>query len=172
MSKEPKTPIATATRTMQGVKTPVTMPYVEGHVITEAEAKALNQVRAEGIGNNMRTKIKTMQDEGKEEAEILEAIAAYDAEYVINMSNARTSRVTDPTEREAIAIAKAYITAKLKDAGTTQKAYIEAKGKDTFDAAVMKLAENPKVIEAAERAIAEREKISSLSVEGLESVEG
>ena len=42
----------------------VSTPYAEGHVITAAEAKALNQVRAENIANNFRAKIKAAKEDG------------------------------------------------------------------------------------------------------------
>ena len=44
--------------TIAGQTFAVLQPYAEGHTITEAEAKALNQVRAENVRNNMAGKVK------------------------------------------------------------------------------------------------------------------
>ena len=52
------------TITIQGVEFTVASPYAEGHTITEAEAKALNQVRAENIRNNCAGLVKAANTEG------------------------------------------------------------------------------------------------------------
>ncbi|MCB1838493.1 MAG: hypothetical protein KDH99_12825, partial [Alcanivoracaceae bacterium] len=74
-----------------GVEVEISTPYAEGHTISEAEAKALNQTRAENIGNNFRKRIKDSKEgvEGAEPMEkILADLAAYDASYVFTLAAA------------------------------------------------------------------------------------
>ena len=40
---------------IDGLSFEISQPYAAGQTINEAEAKALNQVRSENIGNNLRT---------------------------------------------------------------------------------------------------------------------
>lgn len=119
---------------IQGVPVTVSAPYVAGHVLTENEAKALNQVRAENIGNNFRKAISAAK-EGKEGAKpievILEELAAYDANYQFSARVAGVSRATrTPLEKEADRLAKQWLVGRLKEQGKTLKAYTEEKGEE------------------------------------------
>jgi hypothetical protein len=154
----------TKTVTIQGVAIDISQPYIAGHPITEAEAKALNQTRSENIGNNMRTKIKALLDVEGATSETVQGdaqglVATYDAAYIFSMASVGGGRApADPVEREAQKIARAYIAGKLKDAGVSQKAYKEANGEDAIALKVAELAEKPEVIKAAKEAIKAREK--------------
>lgn len=117
--------MATKTITIQGLNFDVTAPYGEGHQITEAEAKALNQVRAENIRNNFAKRIKDAKEKHGDELpqevvqELTAAVAEYDASYEFTLANTGNgaARVTDPVEREALSLARGAIRAKAKESG-------------------------------------------------------
>lgn len=147
------------TITSGGVQITVSQPYAEGHTCTEAEAKALNQTRAENIGNNMRKRIgeimdsDDLSDDQKSEA-IAEAVAEYDAAYVFSMVAVRSSRSSQsPLEKEARKVAREYIAEQLRAKGVTQKAYKEAKGDDAIDLLIEQLIENDKIKAIAQERI-------------------
>lgn len=150
--------------TIQGLTFSVTQPYAEGHTITEAEAKALNQVRAENIRNNMASKIKkALETDGATpesvQATMASEVTEYDAGYEFTLASVgggRTSTLS-PVEREARSIARTYISSQLKEQGITQKEYKEANGEDSINAKIVEFAEHPKIIEMAKKAVAERE---------------
>src|SRR5690606_27986717 len=77
---------------------PISQPYEEGHTLTAIEAKVLNQVRAENIGNNVRKKVQELLAEGKTaEAEAL--VAEKDREYQFTEAAAGgSSRTMVPAE--------------------------------------------------------------------------
>lgn len=112
------------TITIQGLNFDVSAPYSEGHSLTEAEARALNQTRAENIRNNMAKTIKEAKEKHGETlpAEVAEelraAVAKYDTEYEFTLNvGGGGARVTDPVEAEAIKIARAAIRAQAKKEG-------------------------------------------------------
>ena len=159
----------TKTITIYGIDFPVASPYAEGHVVTEAEAKALNQVRAENIGNNMRAKVRAeLAEDGSISQDALEKLLAlfadYDANYVFTLASVGGGRkVTDPVEAEARRMAKAAISAKLKSQGRALKEV----DPDALAAAIAKLAEDPKIRKAAEKAVKERNDAASIDLAGL-----
>ena len=78
--------------TIAGQTFAVLQPYAEGHTITEAEAKALNQVRAENVRNNMAGKVKAAAEGTAKEGEptadnIVDFVTAYDAAYVFTLAS-------------------------------------------------------------------------------------
>lgn len=155
--------------TIQGVLVSISQPYEPGHTITEAEAKALNQVRAENIGNNKRGEIKKMLDEDGASPESVQKAAqklvtVYDGDYEFTLATVGGATRLDPLTKECRAIAKSLITRKLKEAGVTQKAYVEEHGKETFTAKVLEIAENAKVVEAAKKALAERGQMAGIDI--------
>ena len=159
--------------TVQGIVVSVSAPYAAGHVITEAEAKALNQVRAENIANNVRKAISDMieaaggkdalTDEQKAQAQAL--VAEKDAGYVFSMASVGGGREpVDPLAKECRAVARAWLTAKLKEKGLTQKSYAEANGEDAFASKVAELAEHPEIVKVAKKNLATREGLASISI--------
>lgn len=159
------------TMTVQGVSVEVTQPYEAGHTITDAEARALNQVRAENIGNNLRKQIKDMVEAEGATPESVQAaaqkiVSAYDAEYEFTLASVgggSTARL-DPLTKECRAIARNFIARKLKEQGISQKDYLEKNGEDAIKSKVIELADNPKIVEAAKKAIAEREKMGDVKL--------
>lgn len=156
--------------TIQKVPVTVSAPYIAGHPITEAEAKALNQVRAENIGNNLRSRIKELLSEAGDDVAAAtpaaqELASTYDAEYEFTLASVGGGRRTlDPLEKECRSIATAFITNKLREAGVTKKAWVEANGDDAFKSKVAEVAANEVVIKQAKKALAEREKMASLDL--------
>lgn len=137
----------------------VTTPYAEGHVVTAAEAKALNQVRAENIANNFRAKIKVAKEEGTLD-QVRADLASYDAEYVFTLASVGGGRApVDPVEREAKRIAEGLVTDMIKNQkDMSKKAYLaEPGGEEKFAEAVAKLMERAEVIAAAKKAVKQRE---------------
>lgn len=156
--------MSTKSLTIYGLTAEITAPFAEGHVLTAAEAKALNQTRTENIGNNVRKAVGELRsedgsftDENKTKA--LALIAEADGKYVFTLTNVGSGRkVVDPVEREAQAIAKAGLTAKLKERGETVKGYDEKNGEGAFQAKVEEVAAREDVLKVARKRIAERQK--------------
>ena len=181
--------------TIQGVLFAVSTPYNEGHVCTEAEAAALNQVRCENIRNNMASKVKAAQAElmvdgpanedgtpgkkvmpegaqlSKETLEELAlTVAAYDEDYVFTLASVGGGAAPkDPIEAEAVKLAKAAVAGQLKSMGHTVKAYTETDaGKEKYAAAVAKLAASPDYVASAKKAVAERQKLAKAGSASLD----
>jgi hypothetical protein len=148
----------------------LTTPYAAGHVVTEAEAKSLNQSWAENIGNNMRAKLKEPLDAAGGDVEAVKAdaqkaVSEYEAGYEFTMASVGGGRrALDPLERECRSIANDFIMGKLKEAGMTKKAYIDANGEEVFKAKVAEIAENEAVVKQAKKNLAEREKMAGLEL--------
>lgn len=157
------------TITVQGVSLEVTTPYAEGHKVSEAEAKALNQVRAENIANNKRAEIKKMLEEDGATVESVQKAAqklvtAYDGDYEFTLASVGgggASRLT-PLEKEARKLARNWIGGKLKEMGMTQAAYLEQNGEDAIKIKVAELCEHPEIIKAAEENIKARSGLADL----------
>lgn len=149
--------------TIQGVLVKVSQPYEAGHQITEAEAKALNQVRAENIANNNRKTIKDMLEEAGGDAskvakKAAEIVAAYDAEYEFTLASVGGGRTKlDSLTKEARSIARELVVGKIKESGQTLKEYEEKNGKDKFTAKVIEVSEMPEVVKMAKAKLKERE---------------
>lgn len=155
--------MSTKTLTIYGLSAEISAPFVEGHVMTAAEAKALNQTRTENISNNVRKAVGALRSEdgtftAENTEKALAAIAEADAKYVFTLANAGSGRkVVDPVEREAVAIAKAGLTAKLKERGETIKGYDEKNGEGAFAAKVAEVAEREDVRKVAAKRVKERQ---------------
>lgn len=132
--------------TIAGMIFPVGQPYAAGHVLTEGEAIALNQVRAENIRNNMA---KLVKEKG---AGAAEEVAEYDAAYEFGVRGEGSARVVDPLERECISIAKELLAKRIKEKGGKVKDY----DKEAYAAKVKEWAANPKIIETAKANLAAR----------------
>lgn len=159
--------------TVQGIVVTVSAPYAPGHQITEAEAKALNQVRAENIGNNVRKTItelieaaggkESITDEVKKAAQA--AVSERDASYVFTLASVGGGRESlDPLTKECRAVARAFLTGKLKEAGMSQKAYDEKNGEDAFASKVIELADHPEIAKVAKKNLATREGLASIAL--------
>ena len=150
----------------------VSQPYAEGHVVTEAEAKALNQVRAENIRNNMASKVKLAFGEAPTEevnASTIEALVAeYDAAYVFTLASVGAGkRPTDPVEVEAIKIARGLFSDFCASKGFTVKAVREKIGDDSYNARLAELAQRENVLKEAKRRIKVRTENASAALSDM-----
>lgn len=151
----------------------VAQPYAAGHTLTEIEAKVLNQVRSENIGNNLRKAVKEAQDAGKPEDEIKALVAAYDAEYVFTAAGDGSGRIVlDPIEREARNIAKDIIKEKLAGMGRKLSTIPEGHTKESWaeklEENISKVAAQEAVLKAAKKAVDEKKKRTEALAEGLD----
>ena len=163
--------------TIQGYSFDIAEPYVDGAKMGAIEAKALNQLRAENIGNNQRKAVQAivekqpmvavkdekgkpvLDDKGsivqesqplteKQLATLQADLTKYDGGYTLDM--ARGGRVTDPVEKAARDIARALITKTAKAQGFgSLKAYREKVGDDAFTAKVNEVAAKKQVQDQA-----------------------
>lgn len=99
----------------------VTAPYAEGAVLSAADAKVLNQTRAENIANNFRKQIKDAKEKGESLDTVRSAFAEYDAKYNFSMGGGPRAPSMDPVEREARAIVKRAIVAQAREKGKSLK---------------------------------------------------
>lgn len=148
----------------------VSQPYAAGHVLTEVEAKTLNQTRAENIGNNLRETVKdalAKRDAGDSSAydTLAQTVAAYDAEYTFAMGGSGVStRKLDPIEREAKAIATELIKNDLATKGRKWTQVPEGLTKDEWeakrDAVLEQVMTRDDVIALAKKRVKEKEKLA------------
>lgn len=156
--------------TIQGLEFEVSTPYTAGHVVTEAEAKALNQVRLENIRNNMASAVKEAKGEGDTITEEVYAslkakVGEYDAAYIFTLASVGGGkRSTDPVETEAKKLAKAAIAAKLAADGRTLKSV----DPDKLAAAIAKLAESNEILKEAKRIVKARTESASAALSELD----
>jgi hypothetical protein len=157
--------MSTKTITIQGVQVEVAQPYAAGHTLTDAEAKALNQVRAENVRNNMAGKVKEIKGDAEEfTQEMLNAIGAavseYDAAYQFNMPSAGGStRTTDPLEVEARRIARELVSNSVRSSGRKLKDI----DPEALKAKVEEVAAMPQVVAEAKKTLAQKRKLVEAS---------
>lgn len=149
--------------TIAGQTFAVLQPYAEGHTITEAEAKALNQVRAENVRNNMAGKVKAAAEGTAKEGEptadnIVDFVTAYDAAYVFTLASVGGGRKsTDPTEVEALKIARGIFADFVASKKLTVKAVREKIGEDAYEAKLAEIALRDEVVKEAKRRVKARQ---------------
>ena len=153
--------MTTKTKTIHDVAFEISQPYAAGHTLTEAEAKALNQVRSENIGNNVRAKIKELLDAGKtDEAKAL--VAEKDASYEFTLAAVSASAKLDPVEREARALAREYIKAHLAQTGRKINVPPEGETKeswaDKIETKIDELASRDEILKEAKKAVDQKKK--------------
>lgn len=166
--------------TIAGQTFAVAQPYIAGHAITEAEAKALNQVRAENVRNNMASKVKAAFEGTAKEGEptqetIAAAVAEYDANYVFTLASVGGGkRSTDPVEVEALRIARGMFADWAAGKKFTVKAVKEKIGDEAYDAKIAEIAERDDVVKEAKRRVKARQAaaetaIGDMNFEGLDT---
>lgn len=165
----------TKARHIAGIAFALTWPFAEGHTITAAEAKALNQVRSENIGNNLRKQIEEAVAAGKSETEIADLVAKYDSEYVFTLAGVGGgSRALDPIEREARAIAKEVLRAHLAKTGRKINKTPEGETDDSWaekiEGHIDALIAKDEVVKEAKRRVNAKAKATENILAGMESV--
>lgn len=174
----------TKTITIGGEKFEISAPYAEGHTLTAAEARVLNQTRSENIGNNFRKRVSdaiTKRDAGdsSEFDKLAELIAAADAEYSFSMPGQSTPRIVDPIEREAHKLAREYVGNQLKqlygislkgihpDYKELPEEEAKAKSAERFGEAVAKVAQKDEILALAKKNVANKKKATEAAMEDL-----
>ena len=143
----------------QKIEFQVPQPYAEGHVCSANEAKVLNQVRAENIGNNARARVQAtiLGEEGAmSQQELLNWFTKYANEYQFTEAAAGTGRATlSPLEREARKVATAIVIQLLSKDGRKRKDV----PKEDFESEVARFADTDKVQKLAARNLKDAEKL-------------
>lgn len=144
---------------IDGEQFTVNAPYAEGHQINAAEAKVLNQTRAENIGNNFRKAVKEAKEKGESLDAVRSKLAEYDAAYEFTLGGV-TRQAIDPVEREARAIAKEAIRAKLAKDGRKIKDVPEEK----LEAAIEQLIGTEQILKLAKQRVAAKKKVQEVEL--------
>lgn len=170
--------MTTKTITILGEKFEISAPYAEGQAITAAEARSLNQTRAENIGNNLRNKVKEAQERG-DTTGLAQLIADADANYSFAMPGQSSPRIVDPVEREARKLAREFVANKVREAYSISLKGIhpdykdlpeeEAKTKsaERFDAAIDKAALDPSILDLAKKNVKAKQKATEAAAVDL-----
>lgn len=155
----------------------VSQPYAAGHVITDAEAKALNQVRAENIRNNMAGKVAVAFGDAPTEDvnpnTIANLVAEYDAAYVFTLASVGGGRKpTDPIEAEANKLAKVILGEALRKKGVTLKVMVDRVGQEAVDAKLAQIAAQDDVRKQAKKNVEARSKQAEGILDDIDLGEG
>lgn len=164
-------------KVINGQEFKISQPYEAGHVLNDAEAKALNQTRSENIGNNLRSLVKEaveLSEKGDNSKlnELSDLVAKYDAEYTFALGGGGVStRKLDPLEREAKEIANEIIKADLAKKGRKLSQVPEGMSKEEWaeklDATREMLMGKDEVLKAAKKRLAEKNKLAEGGLEAL-----
>lgn len=146
-------------------------PYIAGHVLTEGEAQALNQVFIENVRNSMAAQM-TKVEESLAVGTTFDReawrpkIEEYFTNYEFGSRNSATPAraVADPVEREALSMARSTVVTAIKGKGYALKAVGEEQ--------IMKLAKElldaqPGFREQARRVVESRKAIGALSLDSF-----
>lgn len=156
------TPSTVMDITISGVELQLDTRFDEGHVLTAAEAKQLNQVYAENIGNNFRNRVKELSDGGKTVDEIQAELDAYADKYEFgSRRSGGGKRVGDPILREMRALAKKALAAFVKDKHGTSWNDIDSDQREEMVKKYIAKYE-PKLRPIAERRVADAADMASL----------
>lgn len=143
---------------VQGVTLRVPAPYQGGHVMTQGEADAMNQLFAENLRNSFSKRIKTALDANDGKLLSPEALAdfqvqmdTYASKYSFdNTSRQRAPRVVDPVERKLLKMAEQAVVVMLNSKGY-QKSQISKENFQSLVETVVKT--HPGLREDAARAV-------------------
>lgn len=160
--------------TIGGVLVPISIPYEEGHICSEAEAKALVQVRNENIANNCRKFVDNLNEREKKgdanifSGEALQKIAdhikQYDKGYKFtNASIGGGRKPKDPLERMQNTVAREHVASKIKKAGNMVKDYT----KEQIAEFVAQIIGHAEVIKLAKMRLKSEDSLNSLELENL-----
>lgn len=161
-------------KTINGLQFEISEPYAEGHVVTDLEARVLNQTRSENIGNNARAKIKEMQDAGNGEEEIAAYVTELDSGYSFTVRGVSSARKLDPVEREARKIARDLLKSHLASSGRKLTVAPEGLTDEEWDAKIEsevdRISAMDDVLNAAKKAVAAKQKQADQLASALDGV--
>lgn len=151
------------------IEFPVSQPYEAGHTLTEGEAKALNQVRKENLGNNFRKVVKDAIDAAGEggtvdEQSLKDQFAKLDGEYQFTIATVSASRKLDPVEREVRNLIKSALREQL--ASETPPRKLSDLDDEALESILDANMENPDIVKVAKKMVADRQKVASFSLTG------
>lgn len=151
--------MGTKTIRIAGEEFQVNQPYAEGPwTLTAAEARTLNQTRAENVGNNTRKAITDAKTAGTLDAYRNE-FAKYEAEYTFATPGTGGARqVRDPIEREARSIARELLSKKL--AGETPARKLKDVDAEKLEAAIEQIVAREDVQKLAKNRVSQKAKAS------------
>ena len=162
------------TKTINGIEFTISQPYDTGHVCTEAEAKALNQTRSENIGNNVRAKLKEMQEKGESADAMSAYVAEVDGKYEFTLAAVAASRKLDPVEREARNLAKELLKSHLATSGrkltVAPEGLTEDEWKEKVEAEIERIATSDAVLKQAKKNVDAKKKAADSLMEGIGGV--
>lgn len=158
------------TITVAGVSLNAPRPFTSGHVLSENEAGALNQLLAENLRNNFAGVVKKAIEEveGIENLDI-DALQTQFDEYAdeYEFGQRRGSRLpVDPVKRAAVEIARSLVRDALKAKGYKLSGK-DAFPKDNFDNLVEAAAGSEKVLEMARAQVDGAQSIAADVLAGL-----
>lgn len=137
--------------TIQGLIFPLDVKYAEGHVLTAAEANALNSARNDSIRNNMAPRIKTAQESGLTPEQIREMYDTYVASFAFTSRPAKR-QPADKVKQKAYELAERRIRALL--AQKTELKPWDQYTEDQQEILIIKLLEkHPEINEEAKRQV-------------------
>jgi hypothetical protein len=167
-------------KVINGISFMISQPYEAGHVLTDIEARVLNQTRSENVGNNVRQRIKDMQEgtdtvPQADEATIIAYVTEFDAAYEFKSASegGRTSR--DPYETEARKIAKELVKTSLAAKGRKLTDVPEGQTKDEWEdklaTEIDRIASSEKVLAAAKKNVDAKRKQGEALLESVGGIE-
>jgi hypothetical protein len=159
---------------IQTVTFTVSTPYAAGHVVTEAEAAALNQTRSEAIRNNTARFVKAALEAAGKDAEgnqipldqeamdtVVAQVSDYDYAYEFTLASVGGGKASrDPVDVEAMRMAKSLVADKVRAAGKKLGDFT----KDQLDAVYATTAADENVRAVAAENVKQRQALASATL--------
>lgn len=133
----------------------IPQPFEAGHVCTEGEARALNQLLAENVRNNMAAKVKA----GTATAD---DVLAYAKDYEFSVASVPQAKL-DPVENECRKLARAAIKAELGKQGVK----LEQVDEGALAEEILRVAAMPEIRKVAEGIVNARKKSANIQLGSL-----
>lgn len=133
----------------------IPQPFEAGHVCTEGEARALNQLLAENVRNNMAAKVKA----GTATAD---DVLAYAKAYEFSVASVPQAKL-DPVENECRKLARAAIKAELGKQGVK----LEQVDEGALAEEILRVAAMPEIRKVAEGIVNARKKSANIQLGSL-----
>lgn len=133
----------------------IPQPFETGHVCTEGEARALNQLLAENVRNNMAAKVKA----GTVTAD---DVLTYAKDYEFSVASVPQAKL-DPVENECRKLARAAIKAELGKQGVK----LEQVDEGALAEEILRVAAMPEIRKVAEGIVNARKKSANIQLGSL-----
>jgi len=133
----------------------VAQPYSEGYVLTSAEAAKLNQVLADSIRSALSAKLKKLDNDSVDHAEVESSFQAFADAYAFSEKSAKAG--IDPILKEANKIAKEQVFAAIRKKGGNPADY---SSEQIADYVAKVLQHKPEIKQEAQRRLESSRKIA------------